>query len=274
LRIKLSDISLNLEEYSHDSSGENYVFFLHGFTGSSEDWNKIIPSLNHDYHIIAVDLIGHGQSDSPEDLTYYSAESLIEQIHQTILYFTNDPVIIAGYSMGGRAALSFALKYPNILKGLILESASAGINEENQKRERVKNDEKLAEFIETHTMEEFVNYWMNLNLFNSQKDLPGEKLEEIKKVKMKNSKTGLTNSLRGFGTGKMPSILTGVIQKISVKTLLISGDLDMKYTGINKELVKYFPDASHVIIKNAGHNIHLEQPSLFANVINDFLDKL
>ena len=95
------------------------------------------------------------------------------------------PVIIAGYSMGGRAALSFASKYPQMIKGLILESASAGIIEENLRKERTEQDEKLAEFIETHSIEEFVDYWMNISLFDSQKNLSKEKLEEIKKSKIK-----------------------------------------------------------------------------------------
>jgi 2-succinyl-6-hydroxy-2,4-cyclohexadiene-1-carboxylate synthase len=273
LRIKLSKVTLNIEEYSYDSSEKDYIFFLHGFSGSAKDWNKIIPALNHDFHFISIDIIGHGQSDSPGDLSFYTSEAVVEQINELILYFTNKPVIIAGYSMGGRAALTFALKYPQMLKGLILESASAGIIEEDLRKERAEADEKLAEFIKTHSMEEFVNYWMNFSLFISQMNLPDEKLEEIRRIKINNSKAGLSNSLRGFGTGKMPAILPKDIESITAKTLLISGELDLKYTGINTVLVKIFPDASHVIIKNAGHNIHLEQPSSFINVINDFLDK-
>lgn len=272
MRIKLNDVTLNIEEYAHNSSAKDYIFFLHGFTGSVNDWNEIIPSLRQNFHIIAIDLIGHGKSDSPEDLSYYPAESVIEQIHQTILYFTNNPVIIVGYSMGGRAALCFASKYPQMLKGLILESASAGIIEENIRRERTENDEKLAEFIEAHPLEEFVDYWINISLFNSQKNISEEKLEKIKKLKLKNSKTGLANSLRGFSTGKMPSLFND-IRKVIAKTLLVSGEHDLKYTGINAELVKIFPAANHIIIKNAGHNVHLEQPSSFINVINDFLNR-
>ncbi len=272
IKIKLSNVTLNIEEYASSSSAKDYIFFFHGFTGSSHDWDEIIPSLHPNFQIIAIDLIGHGKSYSPEDLSFYTAESVIEQIHQSVLYFTNNPVIIVGYSMGGRASLSFAAKYPQLLKGLILESVNAGIIEENLQRERTMQDEKLAEFIETHPLEEFVDYWMNISLFNSQKNLPKEKLKRVKELKLKNSKIGLANSIRAFSTGKMPPLIND-IKNITTKTLLISGELDLKYTGTNAELVKIFPAADHIIIKNAGHNVHLEQPLSFIKVINGFLNK-
>ena len=272
MKIILSDVTLNIEEYPGNSSGKNYIFFLHGFTGSAGDWNEIIPSLKNNFNFIALDLIGHGRSDSPGNLSLYSADSMAEQIHQTILYFTNKPIIIAGYSMGGRAALSYASKHQHLLKGLTLESTNAGIMVENSRRQRIEDDKKLAEFIETHTIEEFVDYWSNISLFKSQLNLPKEKLDIIKKTKLLNSKTGLANCLRGFSTGKMPALIND-IKTIMTKTFLISGELDLKFTGINAEMVNIFPDASHMIIKNAGHNVHLEKPSSFINVINDFLDK-
>ena len=272
MKIILTDVTLNIEEHSHKSSGKNYIFFLHGFTGSAGDWNEIIPLLKNNFNIVAVDLIGHGKSESPENLSLYSADSIVDHIHQIILHFTNKPIILAGYSMGGRAALSYTSKHQQLLMGLILESTNAGIIEEKSRRQREEDDKKLADFIENHTIEEFVDYWSNISLLNSQLNLPKEKLDIIKKIKLLNSKTGLANCLRGFGTGTMPPLIND-IKTIVPKTLLISGELDLKFTGINAELVKLFPDAVHKIIKNAGHNVHLEQPSLYINVINDFLAK-
>jgi len=42
---------------------------------------------------------------------------------------------------------------------------------------------------------------------------------------------------------------------------------------INSELVKLFPTAKHVVIKNAGHNVHLEKPDIFVEVVNGFLEE-
>lgn len=272
MKIQLSKVTLNIEEFRNSSSSKNYLFFLHGFSGSSSDWNEIIPRINNDFKIFAVDLVGHGQSDSPDDVSLYTTKSMVEQLYQVIKKITEEKIILAGYSMGGRAALSFKANHPEIIKGLILESSSVGIEDQKQRIERTANDEKLAQFIEIHSIEEFVDYWMNIDLFNSQKNLPKIKLNEIRESKLKNNRTGLANSLRGFGQGIMPH-LYNEIKNISAETLLISGELDSKYSKINSELLKLFPHAKHVIIKNAGHNTHLEQPSSFVNVINDFLSE-
>ena len=268
--IKLSTVSLNVEVYSRQETSSGILFFFHGFTGSSEDWKQIIHSIDPRFKIIAVDLVGHGKSDSPNDVSLYSAKSMVEQTLELIKKFTKEKIILAGYSMGGRAALSFAVKHPEMLKGLILESASAGIKEKSLRSERVNSDEQLARYIEAHSLEEFVDFWMNIDLFDSQKNLPKEKFAAVRTSKLKNCKSGLANSLRGFSTGKMP-FLSDNITRIKCQTLLITGELDKKYTLINSEMLKKFPAADHVIIKNAGHNTHLEQPEEFSQTINSFL---
>ncbi len=272
MRIKLSETTINVEEYRKNLSSSNFIFLLHGFTGSSLDWNEIIPGIHNNYRVAAIDLIGHGKSDSPSDISLYTTESLVGQIYETIKKFTDDKIILAGYSMGGRAALSFAAKHPEMIKGLIIESSSPGIKEEKEKLERKKKDEKLASFIENHSIEEFVDYWMNIDLFKSQKNLTQEKLRTVRESKLVNNKIGLANSLRGFSQGIMPPLYNN-LKNISTKTLLISGRLDPKYTNINSDLTKLFPDAVHAIIENAGHNTHLEKPSSFINVINNFLNE-
>ena len=47
------------------------VIFLHGFTQSSQDWNKVITSLDDNIFPIAIDLIGHGKSESPTEIDDY-----------------------------------------------------------------------------------------------------------------------------------------------------------------------------------------------------------
>ncbi|MHB1686894.1 MAG: 2-succinyl-6-hydroxy-2,4-cyclohexadiene-1-carboxylate synthase [Ignavibacteriaceae bacterium] len=270
--LKLSNLTLNVEAAESKSAAPNYVFFLHGFTGSVKDWDGIIPAVNKNFQSVAVDLIGHGKSDSPKDLSLYKFSSISEQINFLIYQFTNEPVILAGYSMGGRVALNFAVNNPGKIRALILESSTAGIKDEKLRRERQIQDEKLAFFIEQNSIEDFVDYWMNIDLFSSQKNLPKEILKKIRELKLLNNKTGLANSLRGFGTGSMAPLFDK-LKEFEPKTLLITGELDKKYSELNSNMVKLFPSAHHQIINSAGHNTHLEQPHKFIEAINSFLDE-
>jgi 2-succinyl-6-hydroxy-2,4-cyclohexadiene-1-carboxylate synthase len=172
--------------------------------------------------------------------------------------------------MGGRAALSFASAYPGKISALILESTSAGIEKEKERNERIKNDEKLARFILNNSIGEFVDKWIEMEIFKSQKTLPKENLAQLKNAKSKNSKTGLANSLRGFGTGMMPHP-GNQIKKMGFPVLLITGELDKKFTKINRDLICEFPYAEHKIITSAGHNVHLEKPKDFISAIGEYL---
>ena len=170
MEIRFKDISLFIEGVKSEIDRKDYILFIHGFTGSSSDWKEIIPSINDNYQCITLDLIGHGKSDSPKDVSYYNSESINSQLKLVVEHITNQPIILAGYSMGGRVALNFAIENPALIKALILESTSAGIKEEHLRIERINQDEKLAAFINDNSIAVFIDYWMNIDLFSTQKN--------------------------------------------------------------------------------------------------------
>jgi 2-succinyl-6-hydroxy-2,4-cyclohexadiene-1-carboxylate synthase len=246
------------------------VVFLHGFSGSSNDWLPFFPSIAYPFVPYAIDLIGHGKSSSPSGINYYSAASIAEQIAAVLDYFHMGQIILSGYSMGGRAALTFANAYPDRIKGLILESASPGLIAAKEREERQAADNRLAEFILEKGIEPFIDYWEEIPLFHSQKALPKYELLEQRRKRLENNPLGLSNSLKAFGTGVMPDLWNS-LNLFHFRTLLITGSLDEKFTAINKDMAGRIKNARHEIVQSAGHNVHLEKPKLFLNLLNDFL---
>jgi 2-succinyl-6-hydroxy-2,4-cyclohexadiene-1-carboxylate synthase len=61
------------------------------------------------------------------------------------------------------------------------------------------------------------------------------------------------------------------LKEIPCKTLLITGELDSKFTTLSKEMTLPLPTTEHLIIPDAGHNIHLEKPAHYITAINKFL---
>jgi len=272
MKIPTQNISLCVELFSEIDAVKDTLIFLHGFTGSAIDWKNTAELIDNRFNKIAVDLIGHGKSDKPNEVEKYSAFSKNSQLLDVINHFTNDKVILNGYSMGGRAALSFALSHSDKMKGLILESTSAGIKDTAERKERIKSDEELADFIESNSIEKFIDHWMNLEIFGTQKRFSNDLLQKLRMEKLQNSFTGLAQSLRGFGTGRM-SYLGDKLSLLDFPVLLITGELDSKFTQINKELYKKFPSAKHQIIQNSGHNVHLEETAEFTGTTNRFLNQ-
>lgn len=272
MRIKYSNIFLNVNIADDFNKSSTIILFLHGFTGSSADWDSVLPQIDKRYNKVTVDLLGHGKSDFPNDPSLYAWELQVEQLNKIINHFTDEKVILAGYSMGGRLSLCYSYTYPERVLGLILESTSPGFRDKKQREKRIEDDEELADYILSHSMNEFVDMWMNKEIFATQLRFSDTKRDEIKKRKLRNNKIGLSNSLRGFSTGKMPDLYTD-LSKLTAKTLLLTGELDTKFTAINKNIVKKFPSAKHGIIKNAGHTVHMEEPEKFRNAVNKFLSE-
>jgi 2-succinyl-6-hydroxy-2,4-cyclohexadiene-1-carboxylate synthase len=271
MKINVDGITFNIET-DETLSGKNLtpLLFLHGYTGSSLEWKRFFGSLSRKFLPFAIDLPGHGETDSPADLNFYTSSSLSYQIAEILTRLEFNKVIICGYSMGGRAALSFYASRPDMVSGLILESTTPGIIEPRLRDERVYSDSILAKKIEEEGVEKFGSYWLNLPMFDSLKTLPEEEYAKILKSRIHNNAVGLINSLKGFGTGSMPQLWDS-LRNISFPVLLITGEYDSKFTGINIEMKERILKSSHHIIKECGHNTHLEKPDYFINLVNNYL---
>jgi 2-succinyl-6-hydroxy-2,4-cyclohexadiene-1-carboxylate synthase len=246
------------------------LFFLHGFANDSRDWNEVISLLPKSYNWITIDLPGFGNSCTPKETYFYTTEFMVNLIDELVKYLNIDKINLVGYSMGGRIALSYASKHNDNLSSLILESSSPGLKTKLERQLRTKSDLELAEFIQNNSIDDFAIYWKNLPLFSSQKKLSEEKKEILFNRMIELNKDGLIESLKGFSLGIMPD-LWNYLSEFHVKTLLITGELDDKYLSINKEMNQLLPNSKLKIVKNTGHNIHLEKPEEFVNLLSSFL---
>ena len=263
--------SINGVSYHVEIHGEGFpLVLLHGFTGDSTTWKSLLGELGQKRKLIAIDIIGHGKSDSPSDVNKYDIVSVAHDLKQILDDLRIQSTDMLGYSMGGRLALSFAVEYPRYLRKLVLESSSPGLKTEEERKKRQIQDEKLAEFIKENGIESFVQYWENIPLFASQKKLPQEKQAEIKKQRLQNTMIGLSNSLIGMGTGSQPP-WWDAIRQLSVDTLLLTGSLDEKFCQIADQMVSIMPNGQIFTFVECGHAIHVEQPEKFGTIVDRFL---
>ncbi|WP_243524979.1 2-succinyl-6-hydroxy-2,4-cyclohexadiene-1-carboxylate synthase [Bacillus pseudomycoides] len=256
-------------EYEVVGSGEP-ILLLHGFTGSMETWHKFIPSWSKQFQVITVDLVGHGGTESPEDLTHYDIQNVALQMTTLLDQLHIEKAHILGYSMGGRLAITMACLYPNRVKSLLLENCTAGFEMESDRQERRMKDEQLADRIELEGIKAFVNRWENIPLFATQKNLPQDVKEAVRKERLANNPRGLANSLRGMGTGAQPSWWEQ-LERLKMSVLLMNGEHDQKFFHILKNIQKSIPHAEFVKIDGAGHAIHVEQPQKFGTIVEGFL---
>jgi 2-succinyl-6-hydroxy-2,4-cyclohexadiene-1-carboxylate synthase len=246
------------------------LVLLHGFTGSAEAWAPVWPQLGARCTTIAVDLPGHGRSSAPDDARRYALPRFADDLEHVLETLGLERVAVLGYSMGGRAALHFALRHPGSVAALLLESTSPGIADDGERRERAAADVALAAAIERDGIDAFVERWEALPLWTSQHALSDSERARLRAQRRENRPRGLANSLRGAGAATEPS-LASRLSTLAIPALLVAGALDTKYVAIGRELERLLPSARLAIVPDAGHAVHLERPAELVAVATGFL---
>ena len=264
MKIKARSISYHIERYQETSDLPDLVL-LHGFMGSGRIFEHLIEQLSRFCNPITIDLLGHGETEGAELHYQFSTNEQVTGLAHIFKSLFDHPFFLYGYSMGGRLALQYALISSKRLNGLILESTTFGIENEQERTARQALDAERADSI-MGNYEAFLKEWIELPLFRGSNS--NSNTESIQK---KQNSLWMANSLLGFGTGTMPCV-KDALPNISSPTLLLAGERDLKFCGINSSMHKSISPSTFSIIPNSGHRIHLDNPESIIESIKTFIE--
>ncbi|UDY36007.1 alpha/beta fold hydrolase [Dermatobacter hominis] len=241
------------------------VVMLHGFTQTGGCLGPVADALAPTHSVLRPDLPGHGDATrlAGKDL-WATASHLATAIGPTL----DGPSVWFGYSFGGRVALHVALAHPEVVSGLVLVGATAGIRDDAERAERAARDRELADHVEAVGVDRFLDEWLAGPLFAG---LP--EWARFAEERRRNTAAGLAGSLRHAGTGSMAP-LWDRLDEITVPVLCLSGERDPKFTALAEELGRALPAAEVAVVTDAGHAAHLEQPDAVAQAMLPFCDRL
>ncbi len=100
------------------------LVFVHGLGNSRSDWMPTARKLIGRYHIVMVDLPGHGESALPEPFSFATVGAALDAV---LARQNPDSTIIVAHQMGGRAALAALAAHPDHARGLVLIDVPVGI---------------------------------------------------------------------------------------------------------------------------------------------------
>jgi 2-succinyl-6-hydroxy-2,4-cyclohexadiene-1-carboxylate synthase len=267
------DIAIDDIRYHVETYGEGFpLLLLHGFTGDSSTWTSFYDVWGAHSKLIIPDILGHGKTESPNQLYRYQIESIAHDIKGILDVLGVNQVDLLGYSMGGRLALTFALLFPDRVRKLVVESASPGLLTDKERELRRMSDAKLSLTINELGVKSFVDYWEDIPLFSSMKRLPSTVKEKIRTQRLRNSASGLANSLLGMGTGSQPSWWGPPLEQLTCDVLLLTGAEDKKFSDIAGRMLKELKRGTWISFETCGHAIHVEEPEKFGTIVSDFLN--
>jgi len=245
-----------------------YPVLLHGFTGSSDSWGeRIVDGLaGAGLPPVLVDLPGHGREAGKLDPRLYALDSTLELISAAGVW----PTDLVGYSMGARVALHFAATHPERVSRLVLESGSPGLATSAERLERRSADGALAAHLVDEGIDAFIDHWEDQPIFETRQVWGPAVRAHQRAIRTRNDPRSLAASLAALGAGNLPS-LWEQLPSIATPTLLLVGALDHKFIDIAKGMTALMPDARMVVVPEAGHSVHLEQPSAWLDAVTSFL---
>lgn len=245
------------------------LVLLHGFTGSPASWNFVRQSLPHE-DVITPTALGHDGTSGPE-----SVENWAEEVDRLAAVIREElppakPHLV-GYSMGGRLALGLLIRHPNLFASATLIGASPGLASNQEREQRIADDERWARLLETEGLDSFVAAWEALPLWASQEGIPDHEVERQRAIRRSHDPRGLARSLRVIGLGRMPDYRDG-LAGVDLPVRLVAGEHDAKFRALAEEMAERLPRATLTVVPDAGHNVAIECPGHIAELLRAALE--
>jgi pimeloyl-ACP methyl ester carboxylesterase len=110
---------LSYDEYG---AGDRPVVLIHGLLMNRHMFERLGPALaDRGNRVIALDLLGHGRSDRPEDLQRYSMPLFAYQVNALLDHLELETAVVGGTSLGANVSLQMAVRFPDRVEGLFIE---------------------------------------------------------------------------------------------------------------------------------------------------------
>lgn len=266
-----------LEKINHQllGTGPRRIVFLHGLAGSGNNWSRTTSQFSKDaWTILTYDQRGHGRSFKPQ--TGYRSEDYAGDL-LGILNELNWPQIdLVGHSMGGRVALTFASQNPDRLRSLTVEDISVGPAQTAVSKIETWIESVPVPFAEKklakdYLFGEFRSHFSNetehrniANFFyaNLEEKAPGV-------IEWRFFKPGILESLREGRTLDRSPQWAG----LKIPTLIIRGENSQDLSPEEYlRMCSLLPSCKGVVVPNAGHWVHSDQPKTFFEELNTFLN--
>ncbi|KIN73664.1 alpha/beta fold hydrolase [Sulfitobacter guttiformis] len=251
---------LSFTEFGDSSPDRPPLIIAHGLYGSGRNWGVIAKRLSDTRRVITPDMRNHGSSPRAATQSY---EDMADDLADLIAHI-GGPVDLCGHSMGGKAAMVLGLKYPHLLRRLIVADIAPVPYSHTQSHQiaamravdlnAVTRRSEAAEQLGAQGVEPALQ-----SFFTQSLDVAG--------------KRWLLNL--DVLEAEMPNIIgfPEIEGQFTNPTLFLTGGDSAYVLREHRPLIKsLFPAARFAKLPNAGHWLHAERPREFEAAVRAYLD--
>ena len=265
--------------YTDEGKGDNTIILIHGLGSYLRAWDKNIGELSKNNRVIAIDLPGYGKSSKEPHsgmMTFYAGI-----VNELVKELKLNKVVIGGHSMGGQIGMTTYLKYPQIVKGLVL-AAPAGFERFTKGQKQWFRDVMTVDGVRLTTPEAIQNNLAS-NFFRQPKDadfMVSERMEMRSADDFIPYCYAVVQSVQGM----VDNPVIDYLQDIKVPTLILFGENDNlipnRYLnpGRTIDIANYgaskIKNSKLVMLPKTGHFLMFEKPDVFNKETSEFLNGL
>jgi pimeloyl-ACP methyl ester carboxylesterase len=243
-------VRLYYEDHGHGLP----ILLSHGFAASTGMWQGQVATFQDTYRLVSWDMRGHGASDSPDQQAMYSHDHTVEDMRAILDYLQIHQAVIAGHSLGGFMSLAFHLKYPARVRALILQGCGPGYRNDQARAAWNERVEQRARTLETQ----------GLSVLGGGSEV---------RISTQGTAAGLARAARGI-LAQVDARVMDSLPSIRVPVLILAGDGDTPYLTGTTYMAERIPQATKLIIANAGHGANVDQPEAVNEAMQRFLAQL
>ncbi|BBD53377.1 alpha/beta hydrolase fold protein [Planktothrix agardhii NIES-204] len=241
------------------------IIFLHGSWTDSSQWVPLMQHLSLDHHCFAPDTLGSGES-RPFTKIHPSINLEVECLAEYIQTLKIEEVCLVGNGLGAWIATSYALKYPQVVKGLVV-IAPEGITFKNYKKEWGWKRQLSAYFSPLFL---FLKLIYPLGFLFGQ----GKKIQAWFSDRQILLEWPVASQLlyRRRWAEIQAEMLNQPLESLKLPTLVLQGDEDTA-TALNqsKTFSEIAPMTQYHIIEGGKPNLPLQMPEVIAQYIREFI---
>jgi esterase len=261
--------------YVRIGQGEPLVI-LHGLFGSSKNWQSLSKVFARHFDVLTLDLRNHGESFQSDVMDY---PVMVDDVHQLLNHLGIKSCRLIGHSMGGKVAMLFASKYPQLLSQLVIADIAPIAYEHSYDHlidpvMALKLDEMDSRAaIDKALQADISNAQLRQFLLQSLFREPSEPDLWRWKINWSSIKQHI-DKIKDFPTLDCDSVLHGASTKswkVDTPVLFISGELSDYVDENGKDAINlHFEKPQFKVLNGANHWLHAEQPKQFSEAVLKF----
>ncbi len=239
------------------------IVLIHGYTGSIGWWDRVIPRLARDHRVVAVDLLGHGDSDKPRE--GYSIRQQANAVARALAARGVPPATVVGHSMGGSAAVALAGDHPRAVERLVVLDMATGPPFRQSFIERMSRTEVVGQLLWQLASDGTIRDGYD-TAFAPGYEVPGRFIEDFRGM----TYSSYEQASRGSREFLEEQGLEERVEALQVPTLIAFGERDRLTDPSAARDYANTPRIQKATIAEAGHSPQVERPAETASLIRSF----